>query len=170
MAWPFSRLFSYLTGSPVRAADLNALQDAIIDDRSPRTITVLASCVCDTADWTVGSGIGSDGRMTAVAGLKEMRIPIPLREGDRITGWTAYGSKADASGNLSATIILFDPVAGSERGGTTKTQTASGDVKTTLTETGLALLVADDEAVFLRVISADAADYIKGVRVTFDRP
>lgn len=170
MAWPFDRLFSYITGSPVRAADLNSLQDAIIEDRSPRTITVLASCVCDTANWTVGAGLGSDGRMTAVAGSKEMRIPIPLREGDRITSWTAYGAKADGSGNFSATITLFDPVAGSERSGTTKTQTASGAIDGTLTESGLSLLVANDESVFLRLLSADAGDYVKGVRVTFDRP
>lgn len=95
MAWPFDRLRTYAPLAQVRSADLNAIQDAIVDRarKDPKEYTIAA---VGTSLKTVGPDIAYVDGTTHGAVFLEL-------EAFTLTGWVRWFAH-HATGSTSPTI------------------------------------------------------------------
>lgn len=82
MAWPNDRLTTYAPDSEVESADLNALQDAIIDGQHGEETVVVPPSAAQTSDIAEFSAVAWSSRDSAVATVV---YGLPLAVGDRVT-------------------------------------------------------------------------------------
>lgn len=176
MTWPFDRLFSYITGSPVRAADLNALQDAIIHDRGERALMLAASPLAGLdEDPGTGSWVINLASYTTLMGNYVGTLRIPLRVGDRIKGYKVFGHKGATIGRVwTSKISILNMTDGSERHSAGNTEPGAAANWASTSETGLSLTLGANESAVVQInsgVSASAVGAsIYGVEVTFDHP
>jgi hypothetical protein len=174
MTLPTSRNTTYAAGSPIKSADLNDLQDAIIDGAHGDQYVIVGA-----AAFQQGGGSGSptfngwtwDGDASNSA---TMFATVPLLEGDRILEMSYYGTDVDASNRLRWTAWRSDIAPDPATSPTNLHSTvdsfadgASGDV------TGVSVnqTLTDRQVVVIScLIDANATCALHGVRIKIDRP
>lgn len=115
MAWPFSRLTTYIANvTAVKAFDLNSIQDAIINgvagNKHPdRTLIIRGDAAISPATATVSPATGSIASTAVVT----WHYAIPLEPGCRIkqVKMVAVGNAAADFGNLIVYKVT-DPIGG----------------------------------------------------------
>lgn len=134
MALPFSRNTTYAAGSQVKSADLNALQDAIVNHTNNRTIHIPA-----TASLLVSSGapnisyggsvkqVGAGGALFGQIDLSPYLLPgATIKE---ITFRWKNGATA-AAGSFDASLVRNDIGTDPYDNGTTVAALATQDTST----------------------------------------
>src|SRR3990172_5756779 len=104
MAWPNSRLRPYSPASPIPSADMNAIQDAIVQGaHGDKTLVLGTLAEIPTAGaWEfVTAGAVYELRST---GSGICVIPIPLIIGDRIKSLT-IGRYGDGAADLILSVV-----------------------------------------------------------------
>lgn len=165
MALPSSRNTTYAALSQVKSADLNALQDCII--QGARGDLELLIDVTDghaaSGTWTQNSNHG----VTAGGGGDAWTVGIPVRVGDRIRSVTFYYQRL--AGTLTFALWGNEMSApGIAPAIDSDTDNSSSGV-TELTISGIDHTVADDTIYYLK-FTAGGADILYGAKVVIDRP
>lgn len=172
MAWPNDRLLTYLAGiTPVRANDLNAIQDAIIaGQRHGEKTLVLHPHKWVSQGASSGSlAVAPPGFLTSGAGSATMGIPLHagdriksvrfMRFGDGAVDVSAYGVFKLNAGNTAEVDLT---------GGGVINNVAAAWTETTINVTDT--ILAADESCRLIVSYNAAALRLGRVSVLYDHP
>jgi hypothetical protein len=180
MAWPYdARSTSYSAGLPVLSADLNEIQDLLneIIGGVGGTFQIPLSNGISAVDgaWIYNALISvQDGWQRAAA--SDLWIPIPAREGARLTQVEIKYEDSGSSGSWSFDLQEVDANWDS---GTTAPTTASLDNNApaasagwhvqTLSSGSLPRVLPADSLWILQCNAPANGDHVAGVRATFDR-
>lgn len=145
MALPTTRNKTYALGDPVRAADLNDLQDSVIAIHSGRRgarwrpLSLYSGRVV-----TGGPGVfNADGSYTTSVATEALRVTVPLEEGERIIGLRARVDPA-ASGTVALSLIRVTDGAQAAVGGS---GVSSGAAIQTIVASAVSDVAADNAGV-----------------------
>lgn len=171
---PISRNTTYAADSPIKAADLNDIQDCIIGRKHGDVTMVLSPFVGFVADTapalTVGGGPGGAPGVLTSTGSAKLYVPFSLLVGDRIKSVTfaRYGngvanftnvivqrySKAGVLTNLGSSGLIAAPPA------------AWNDTTIDNTDT----TITDGDSIFLEVVFSATGLNLGPIRYTYDHP
>lgn len=178
MAWPFTRLRTYIPlVTPVAAADLNAIQDAIINgvagNKHPdRTLIIPGDAAITPASATVAPATGS---IASTAGVT-WHYAVPLEPGCRIKSvkMVASGNGVADFGNFTI-FKVTDPIGGGAFGVTNLVAPIIPAANTPAVFTAYTMDVAPDyvvladEKIRISIVCGAAALVIGHFEVTYDR-
>lgn len=169
MALPSSRNTTYGADSPVKSADLNALQDAVVGRKHGSISRFVAALLSHTTGWTLNEGPPSYVIPGAAVDAHYQRLPLIV--GDRLQSikvrhWSGgAGSKTFGIYKVSAAGVwslldaawetTFDPADGS-----IQHQNLDGPDYTLLA----------DESLWTYFVTSHASDRIYGFIPTWDHP
>jgi hypothetical protein len=174
MALPFSRNTNYAPGSQVESADLNDIQDCIIDgSHGSRELPItLNSRIVVSGTW----GVGTTGQLTESTNLQVARVPVVLPIGSVITGIRVRGIQASSTNQFNVRLQSvtdlgsIDDVGGNEDSDNGITGTAQ-DVSVDLS--GSPVTVVANDRYFVRIEAmggGSSTRTITGAFVTYYRP
>ena len=181
MALPESRNTTYAAGSQVKSADLNDVQDKIIDayvdgPHGDRILLLPAAAGQGTVIATGHIYAGIDGVTSsswAQGGSGDyVECPIPLRIGDRIKSVRAFVRDTTAAHTLSLKVRKSTNTNNNSQLGSTATSAGNG-ADQTLEVASLTETLATGELVHALIRNDDGTTTthkIYGVEVTYDRP
>lgn len=170
MAWPNNptgRLTTYTPASPVKANDLNSLQDALINNTHGDRVLEIPGNACVATNANIGHNFG----YVQTSGATSLIYPIALRQGDRIKSVT-YAMAGDGVADFTATDVRKISTNGTNTlltaGGAVNNQGAAVVDKTIDVAPDYTLVAGD--TIFL-VLTANAGNLqVYNVRVTYDHP
>jgi hypothetical protein len=175
MSLPTSRNTTYAAGSQVKSADLNDLQDCIVDSIHSDRVLMLGAAAGQSApgEWVYYSGITTTtARWKPTAQGDVALFPLPLRAGDRIRSIAGYIK--DTTSKVIG-VRLYKTVGSTAVTTTPTSETSSaGDASVQVIEvTAIDLTVADGDlySIAVRQVSDTfTTTECYGASVTFDRP
>ena len=166
MGLPSSRNTTYTGATPVKSADLNDIQDAIIAGRHHGTLKRNV----DISSFAVSSGSATyDGTKITLGAITEIDVPITLNEGDTITAVTVYFNRDSGT---TLTFALRERTPGSGPGTVVSKNISSGaanqntDIGTSPSSGSLPKTLAAARTYFLRM-SGTTGDDLLGLVVTY---
>ncbi len=129
--------------------------------------TIPASAGEGTASGTLS--IGSVGVWTAGGGAEEVFLPIQMKVGERIVGFTAYVYDAGA-GFIRCELFRLDLTTGTSTQIGADADSSGSGVDTTCTISGLTETVTATRAYYIKWTSGTSGDRLYGASVTYDHP
>ena len=166
MAWPNSRLTTYVDGvTPIKASDLNAIQDALISD----LITARAWSVPFASFQPSSAGLTQPAAATGwVHGTATGRLMMPLQPlavGDVIASWSVFVNKTSTSGTLNAALYAHTLATGAlVQVGATASNSANNPGNIVLTDAPAHVVLAGTTYYVDLVLSGITGDTTKGGR------
>jgi len=175
MALPLSRNHTYSPSDPVRANDLNDIQDRIIalHGREIEVKTLNLSPLAGTGNTAADFSAASSGVTADSNG--SWHIPLPLLAGDTLLTVRFYHNLVTGHSNSFSIKAVYltgaatpEPPVNAAVGEDTEVVIGTGVLASTLLSPNFALL--DDEQLHLEWSAPSAGDLLIGVAVTFARP
>jgi hypothetical protein len=164
MAWPYSRLTTYAPNSQVKSADLNAIQDWIIEmNRKHRTTAADGSWV------TTGTATKlATGEVSSFTDGTKLQVPLRVRTADVIKAVRARVKDAVATSSVS--IEVYRVVDGVRTSLGSATSASSGAWQTITRTLSTPETVADDPTkVYLVEVTYRTGDastqYVQSIEV-----
>lgn len=160
MALPVSRNTTYAPGSEVKSADLNALQDFIIDhearlDDLEAKVRVAHAAVgmgLVAADWSLQiTGTASGTYVKSTVQNSRWLIPVRVSSGERITAWSVLVRHTTNSAAQMTANLVRQPVSGAVTNVGSVQSSVAQTTRQALGSTGLTHDVLTGEAYFIDV-------------------
>jgi len=183
MALPLTRNTTYSPDSVVRSADLNDIQDNIVNLQLGEFVTArvlhlpAAAAMQYQSDWTAYDDSVDSNMLLSIATGDVLRLPIPLVVGDRIRSLTAFVRSTTGTGPNVKLFkqLMFAAGTGTAATGTvtqvgsTATATAAATHQD-LTISGLTETITARYQYFLKVTAGAGAQLFFGAEITYDHP
>lgn len=183
MPLPISRNTTYAADSVVRSADLNDIQDAIVNLHAGEFVTARKMRIHAMAGAGQTDGSGAiyweiqSAHAVSKSASRAFWLPIALDEGDRITAARAFvrgtASNAvsaklwkaamEADGSSAAAILTPTQIGSTQTGAATLTHE-------TLIFTGLTETIATNLFYYMEILSTAGLQYFYGAEITYDHP
>lgn len=166
MTLPASRNTTYTSGSPVKSADLNAIQDAIIGQKHGDVVMTIHPSLFTI---TTGGAYNANGYV-ATSASGTMRCAVPMLEGSRIKE-VVFSRYGDGAADITAmNVQIYDSIGSlpTAIGSGTVTNPPASWADTTIGVTEHQL--AAGEALQIEFAWNASGIRIGNVRITYDRP